>query len=311
MTRQIRIEYENAFYHVMCRGNTRSRIFCESEDKIKFLDYLQKAHEKYKIVIHAYCLMNNHYHLLIQTPSGNLSRAMHSINTGYTNYYNHAHNRTGHLFSGRYKAILVDKDNYALKLSSYIHLNPVKAGLVSKASEYEWSSCRYYLSSGVKPEYLRTDFILDFLKNGKESEIKEYERYLKENLNSDEDLKDQIIAGCVLGKKEFIDWLKERARERKWIKSETPAIKELYDSKELISRIKKEVSKLNEVNDIIKRKLTIYLLRKHTNLTLKEISFMYGDISNYGISKIVRRFKQKILEDRFLKRLVNKVEKRL
>jgi len=127
MSRDIRIEYKNAFYHVTSRGNTRSRIFKKDEDRIKFLNYLEQLHDKFDVKIHSYCLMSNHYHLLLETPQGNLSKVMHKLNTSYTNYYNYCNHRTGHLFSGRYKAILVEKDSYAQMLSAYIHLNPVIA----------------------------------------------------------------------------------------------------------------------------------------------------------------------------------------
>jgi len=125
LARQLRIEYEGAFYHITTRGNERKEIFNNESDKAKFIDYLKQAFERFKVIIHVYCLMDNHYHLLMETPKANLSKAMHFINSGYTMFYNKKYRRTGHLFQGRYKSILVDKDNYATALSSYIHLNPL------------------------------------------------------------------------------------------------------------------------------------------------------------------------------------------
>ncbi|MCK9224296.1 MAG: transposase [Candidatus Muirbacterium halophilum] len=172
MARKLRIEYEGAFYHIITRGNTRSRIFKCDSDRLKFIEYLSEVHKKYGVIIHAYCLMGNHYHLLLETPYGNLRKAMHKLNTSYTNYYNYKHDRIGHLFSGRYKAILVEKENYALVLSSYIHLNPLRADIVKNISDYSWSSYKYYISNCKKPDFLDTKMILNLYGNSREDYIK-------------------------------------------------------------------------------------------------------------------------------------------
>src|SRR5664279_2859353 len=141
MARPLRIEYPGAFYHVTSRGNEQKDIFRSRKDREKFLGYLESAKERYGAVIHAFCLMNNHYHLLLETPSGNLSQIMRHINGAYTTYFNVKRKRAGHLFQGRYKAILVEADEYAKELSRYIHLNPVRVGIVANPEEYRWSSC--------------------------------------------------------------------------------------------------------------------------------------------------------------------------
>ena len=127
MARPLRIEYEGAFYHVTTRGNEQKKIFFSNSDYEKFKHYLKKSQEKYGYLLHCFVLMTNHYHLLIETPKPNLNRVMHYINSSYTNYINIKRKRSGHLFQGRYKAILIDRDNYLLELSRYIHLNPVRA----------------------------------------------------------------------------------------------------------------------------------------------------------------------------------------
>jgi len=131
---------------VTTRGNERKDIFKSDRDRERFLEYLQSASERYGAVVHAYCLMSNHYHLLVQTPQGNLSQIMRHINGAYTTYYNTKRKRFGHLLQGRYKAILVDKDAYAQELSRYVHLNPVWAGMAKRPEEYGWSSYRFYIS---------------------------------------------------------------------------------------------------------------------------------------------------------------------
>ncbi|HDO21625.1 MAG TPA: transposase, partial [Nitrospirae bacterium] len=140
MARPLRIEYPGAFYHITSRGNERKDIFKSARDREKFLSYLESSTQRYGAVIHVYCLMTNHYHLLLETPLGNLSQIMRHINGAYTTYFNTRRQRSGHLFQGRYKAIVVDADEYAEELSRYIHLNPVRAGIVERPEEYQWSS---------------------------------------------------------------------------------------------------------------------------------------------------------------------------
>ena len=146
MARQLRIEYAGAYYHVTARGNERRKIFFTQRDFEKFKEYLMGGQKKYGYILHSYVLMTNHYHLIIETPEGNLSRVMHNLNSSYTAYINTKRKRSGHLFQGRYKAIVVDKDNYLLELSRYLHLNPVRAKMVEKPEEYPHSSYRTFIS---------------------------------------------------------------------------------------------------------------------------------------------------------------------
>ncbi len=132
MARPLRIEYEGAFYHITARGNERKRVFLSKADYEKFLADLRSSAERFSVVIHCYVLMGNHYHLIVETPKANLSSFMHAIQSGYTTYFNTKRGRSGHLFQGRYKSILIDKDAYLLELSRYIHLNPVRARMREK-----------------------------------------------------------------------------------------------------------------------------------------------------------------------------------
>ena len=140
MARPLRLEYPGAWYHVMNRGLARQPIFRTDAHRQHFLDLLLEIHNRYQVEIHAYCLMGNHYHLFIRTPLANLSRAMRHLNGIYTQRYNQGMHRDGPIFRGRYKSILVEADTYLLRLSRYIHLNPVAAKLVRKAETYPWSS---------------------------------------------------------------------------------------------------------------------------------------------------------------------------
>lgn len=206
MARPLRIEYPGAFYHVTSRGNEQKKIFKSIRDREKFLSFLESAVTRYGAVIHAYCLMSNHYHLLTETPRGNLSQIMRHINGAYTTYFNIKHSRAGHLFQGRYKAILVEADEYATELSRYIHLNPVRAAMASKPEEYRWSSYRSYISPDKTADWLNTDFILSYFTRNSLNARDNYRKFVEEFLEKryDSPLKG-IIASTILGRPEFVD----------------------------------------------------------------------------------------------------------
>lgn len=209
MARPLRIEYPGAFYDVTSRGNERKAIYGNRADRERFLSYLESAHDRYRAAIHAFCLMENHYHLLVETPQGNLSEILHHINGAYTNYYNTKRQRSGHLFQGRYKAVLVEKDAYLQVLSRYIHLNPVRAGLVEHPSAYPWSSYPYYVGMKKRPEWLVTGNLLGFF--GEEDAVAgaRYRGFVEDGIGNETErpLKD-VFAGTFLGSKEFIERVK-------------------------------------------------------------------------------------------------------
>ena len=162
MAGALKITFPGAFYYVTSRGNERKNVFKSKADGLKFLEYLESATLRYEAVIHTYCLMDTHYHLLLETPSGNLPQIMRHINGAYTTYFNVKRARSGHLFQGRYKAILVGIDEYAKALSRYIHLNPVRAKIVETPEEYAWSSYRSYIGKQKPAKWLYRDFILGY-----------------------------------------------------------------------------------------------------------------------------------------------------
>ncbi len=142
MARPLRIEFANALYHVTSRGNGRQAIFLDDQDNRKFLELLSKTVERYRWICHAFCLMGNHYHLIIETPEANLSQGMHHLNMNYCQAHHKRYNTVGHLFQGRFKAIVVDRESYLLELARYVVLNPVRAGLVSHPEDWPWTSYR-------------------------------------------------------------------------------------------------------------------------------------------------------------------------
>lgn len=160
MTRQLRLEFPGAIYHVTSRGNAQSPIFLNDENREVFLNCLGEVVARFGWLCHAYCLMDNHYHLLIETPEGNLSAGMRQLNGVYTQRFNRHHARVGHLFQGRFKAIVVDRDSYLLELCRYIVLNPIRACMVEEIERYSWSSYLATMGLAVCPIWLETDWVL-------------------------------------------------------------------------------------------------------------------------------------------------------
>lgn len=161
MARQLRLEFAGALYHLTARGNERQEIFRDNGDRQHFLAVLAREVRQLRWRLHAYCLMGNHYHLLVETPEPNLARGMKRLNSVYSQRFNQHHNRVGHLFQGRYHSVLVQKESYLLELSRYIVLNPVRAGVVAKANQWPWSS--YRATAGLIPDasFLEVRWLLE------------------------------------------------------------------------------------------------------------------------------------------------------
>jgi putative transposase len=206
MSRPARIEFPDAYYHVMNRGRARQNIFHTASDFERFLTTLEEASSRFSIEVHAYCLMTNHYHLLIKTPLGNLQRAMRHIGGVYTQRYNRSHRTDGALFRGRYKSILVDSDEYLLHLSKYIHLNPVEAKMVGQLDSYRWSSYPAFVGKQKSPTWLKTNEVYEQL-NARRNIKKKYREFVEEQ----ELLEDIVVfydterTSPVLGDKQFAE----------------------------------------------------------------------------------------------------------
>ncbi len=151
MPKKKRIWYPGAVYHIMCRGNRRGDIFREEEDYSAYLAILEQVQEKYGFILYSYCLMTNHVHLQMETGDVDIGHIMRSVNLFFTKYFNNKYNLVGHLFQGRYKGEIIDKDAYTLQTSRYIHLNPVKAKMIEKALDYPWSSYDIYMGNRQSP----------------------------------------------------------------------------------------------------------------------------------------------------------------
>jgi len=184
MTRPLRIDYPGAFYHITCRGNRKQPIFLSDEDRVFFLGCLREAHERFGLRIHAFCLMGNHYHLFAEAPEGGISKIMHLINTRYSNYFNKKCDRTGHTFQSRFSAILVEARGYALELTAYIHLNPVRAELVDLPEEYDWSDYRVYMGLTPSQSWNSQQRVLRMLGKNAERARDEYRRFVLDRMGN-------------------------------------------------------------------------------------------------------------------------------
>lgn len=310
MARPLRILYPGAFYHVTSRGNERKEIFKSKRDREKFLEYLESASIRYQAVIHVFCLMDNHYHLLLETPAGNLPQIMRHINGAYTTYFNVKRNRFGHLLQGRYKAILVDKDEYAKELSRYVHLNPVRANMVDIPEEYEWSSFSYYIGNRRPPQWLFRDFILKFFGYDISSAQKKYHHFVKTAVNGDNgNPLDDVVSSTILGSPDFIDLIRENFLAEKEPDKSLPALNELQDSVST-ERIFDTVEAVYDNNNGNSRQVKMYLCRKHTKLTLKHIGNHFG-IGESGVCQVGRRIEKKMAGDQEFKKIVQKIEEKI
>jgi REP element-mobilizing transposase RayT len=217
MARPIRIEYDGALYHVTSRGNARKPIFKDDEDRKTFLEILHNTNIRYNWVCHAYCLMNNHYHLIIETPDGNLSRGMRQLNGVYTQAFNRRHKRVGHIFQGRYKAILVQKESHLLEVSRYVVLNPVRAKTVTHPDQWQWSSYRATAGKEKAHPCLTTDWILGQFGRKRRHAEKKYREFVVAGIGEGK-LWEQVKVQSILGEEDFVETLLGYVKGQKDIK---------------------------------------------------------------------------------------------
>jgi putative transposase len=212
MARPLRIEYPGAVYHITARGNEKKDIFKDDHDRFALLDILETINKRYHWLCHAYCLMDNHYHLLIETPDGNLSIGMRQLNGVYTQFFNRRHKRTGHLFQGRYKAILIQKDSHLLEVCRYVVLNPVRGGMVARPEEWRWSSYRATAGRARGHPCLTTDWVLGQFSPSRVTAEKQYRQFVRWGVGK-VPIWTAVKRQAILGEDEFVrkfgDYLKK------------------------------------------------------------------------------------------------------
>lgn len=209
MARPLRIEYPGALYHVTARGNARTDIFLDDTDRTAFLEVYAHVSQRFNWVCHAYCLMSNHYHLVLETPEANLSQGMRQFNGVYTQRFNRRHGRTGHVFQGRFTAILVERDPYLLELCRYVVLNPVRAGMVRSAREWPWSSYRGTAGQANEAPWLSTDWILSHFGRARVRAEAAYRAFVSEG-RAQPPIWEQLHKQVYLGSDAFIRQVQKR-----------------------------------------------------------------------------------------------------
>ncbi|MFZ4860123.1 MAG: REP-associated tyrosine transposase [Desulfuromonadaceae bacterium] len=284
MARPLRIEFPGAVYHVTTRGNARADIFEDNNDRILFCTVLSQVVKRFNWHCHAYCLMNNHYHLLIETPDGNLSAGMRQLNGIYTQSYNRRSSKDGHLFKGRFKAVLVEKESHLLELCRYVVLNPVRARMVKAPDDFEWSSYLPTLGKCKKPDFLTTDWILaNFSSTLRKARI-EYQKFVMDGIQGKGSPWEQLSGQIILGSETFLNKLKDMLGEKEQI-AEFPRIQR-FAGRPLLG----DLFPGGAVSDKDKRNRQIHEAHIKYGYTLKEISSIVN-VHYTTISKVINHKK--------------------
>lgn len=320
MVRPLRIEYPEAWYHVMNRGASRSKIFHQVEDYELFLKVIEEACLLFNVYISSYCLMSNHYHLLVHTPEGNISRFMRHVNGVYTQRFNRKYKKDGSLFRGRYKAILIQADEYLTQVLKYIHKNPGKAKMVKKEEDYRWSSHRIYLRGKSPKEWLDISSVLLLFSEKKRKAITKYRDFM--DYPVDEEVKkfySKKNQSSILGEKSFREWIKNNfiSKDNK-AKLEVTEKRQLYGEKilkvinSLVCRAFNIDEKILYVQtrgkENIPRLLAVSLSRELSGLSLSEIAERYKTLSYKSIASNRFRFKRKMSKNKKLTKLYKKIK---
>jgi putative transposase len=282
MARSLRIEYPGAVYHVTSRGNKKGSIFENDKDRRAFLDILQSCVEKYLWICHGYCLMGNHYHLLLETPAANLSIGMRQLNGVYTQRFNRAHESVGHLLQGRFKALVVEKESYLLELCRYIVLNPVRSGMVDEPEKWPWSS--YLATAGRvrRPEFLHVDWIRSQFHGDWQEAVVAYERFVLSGMREESPWKN-IRGRVLLGSDGFIDGLDTRLYVARGIK-EIPKLERFSGRPTLMALFTAFGSRHERNRGIVSAHLG-------HGYTLKEIADHLG-IHYSTVSKVLKKIRE-------------------
>jgi len=291
MSRPLRLEYPGALYHVTSRGNGRADIFLCNDDREIFIRLLRDEINQQGWVCYAWCLMDNHYHFLIETPEANLCRGMQRLNGRYTQGFNRRHSRVGHVFQGRYKAVLVEKEAHLLELCRYIVLNPVRAGMVEDVSQWQWSSYQQTLSGNRGMQWIAANYILELFSTRSDLAIEQYRNFVAEGVGM-EGPWNKLRGQIYLGDKDFLSRNEAMLSERT-VDEAIPSAQRhpaRPTSAQVLEDVAREFSV--EVEQVLDRRsnrnayrVGVFLLRRTCNLSLKEVANLAG-ISAARVSQI-------------------------
>jgi REP element-mobilizing transposase RayT len=309
MARPTRIEFPGALYHVTARGNERKAVFRDDADRAKYLERLSHYRDSLGFKLLAYCLMDNHVHLAIESGEAPLSRIMARLQSSYTQYFNRRHRRVGHLFQGRYKAFLVERDRYALGLLRYIHENPVKAAVARRPADYRWSSDRHY-RTGAAPPWLDVDRLLSMLGRSRADAIRGYRRLMREEIEESYEGAESW-SQLVKGDEEFADRVLQAA-------GEPPALRRGLG----LDRVAREVAFVTRMEPAQMqgvgrgrrasqaRLMVAWVAREVGGISLARTAKHFGRDSS-TVARGIRSLEERMRTDRALKGQLNKVAERV
>ena len=296
-------------YHVMSRGNDRKRIFLKHRDYERFLEYVLAAKDRFRFFLYAFCLMPNHYHMLLETVLPNISSLMQYINGSYTTYHNTKYQRCGHLFQGRFKSIIVDKDRYFVELTRYIHLNPVRDKIVSLPDQYAWSSYRGYIYG--KDKYVDLEEIKRYVSMSRQT----YKRFVLDGMDKEVDPLEKTYAGFLLGTPSFIkaklrhldSQIKSEEVSHRAAMKRDPSTEQAI-VKSVAKRFKVTLESLykDKSRPLTARQIAIYLLRRYSTLTNREIGKKFG-IGHSAVSKAGLHIERLMVHNLGLKREIEQI----
>ncbi|MBI4620300.1 MAG: transposase [Desulfobacterales bacterium] len=328
MARPLRIQFENAYYHVTCRGNARQEIFLNDADYARFLRLLERSSDIYQVDIIAYVLMMNHFHLLLKTPLANLQEFMRHFNISYTSYYNRSHQKTGHLYQGRYKSFLIDADHHLQEVSRYIHLNPVRVKGKSNLNvdekrkylkQYLWSTYPGYISTRARESFVCVNNVLGYFGGNTSQGKRKYERFVEEGLSKEvENPLERGKGHGVVGSIEFMERIKQRFLSAPVQSRELPAVRKILgqvEPEKIIRVTCKEMGVTRE--DLLKRGsggiargFLMELLYRYGGMNQREIGELMGiDYSAVSVSR--KRFDIFQKKDKSLLKQVEKIKTQL
>jgi len=342
MARALRIDIEGGWYHVTARGNERRAIFRDDRDRAHFLELLEEMVERHGVRLHGFVLMDNHYHLLVETPRANLSAAMQWLGVSYSGWFNRRHRRAGHLFQGRFKAVVLEESAW-LEVSRYVHLNPVRvrrlgldkrqqevirAGMATERDEamvrrrvealrgYRWSSYRGYAGLGSVPKWLSCEAVLDRVAGPAGKARQTYRVYVEDAVREglEESPWERLEAGLVLGGREFVEKVRkgmrgdrrEQPAMRKLEEKETPSFERVVATVEKVKGEKWAV--FRDRHDDWGRDLVLYLARRRCGMKLGELARAAGGISYTSVAMAVKRFERRAKEEKEVWEVLRRTE---
>ncbi len=320
MARPLRIDIEDGLYHVTTRGLERRQIVLDDYDRQKWFSLLDQVANRRNWRVLAWVMMDNHFHLFLRTPHSDLSAGMHDLNSGYVTVFNRRHKRCGPLFQGRFKAILVEQEHHDWELSRYIHLNPVRAGLVKRPELYPWSSCKAYFESRIAPDWLAWEEVLQNHGKTLRSARQAYLKFLIESIFSPPSSPlEGVVASLLLGSSTFVE------RMKTWVQKQLP------DRNVPAAKLLRKKISLEEVTSAVcntfgvpahsircrgnhtnhARSVAVYLSRMLTQTPIEIIGRHFGGVKGSAISHIVHKIDRQKNQDKKLQSKLTEIEKQL